>query len=222
MSYLEYFETLKNNTLTKLNLVGFQNVGDQGLYTLSQALSMTTSLKNLNLCHCNLGDEGVKVLANALLNNQSLQELSLNVNHIGDEGAEYLSKFLLKNSSLRDLYLAVNEIGDLGAEFLAQALLKNTSLLKLWLCGNYKMTIKGEICMRKALFKNPSLEEFDGFLLVQGKQNKHTLEKWRFKIQKRRKKLTVLLGYWVRDLNLLNFIFQLESCFPLYSKTYNP
>jgi len=84
-------EILKSNTsVTKVNLNGNKEIGDEGAKALAEALKVNTTLKELYLYGCGIGDGGAAALAEALRSNTSLTELGLSGNGFGEQGEQLL------------------------------------------------------------------------------------------------------------------------------------
>ena len=83
-----------------------------------------------------IGDSGASCLARALSVNSSLTNLDLSRNRIGDSGAASLSQAIAANSCLTCLNLRRNRIGPSGASSLSQAVTGNISFINLDLSGN--------------------------------------------------------------------------------------
>ena len=154
----EFYETFSlNEILTCLSLNdGELKVGDSSAASLSQALSVNTTLTHLKLCYNGIGDSGAASLSQALSVNTSLTYLDLSSNKIGDSGAASLSQALSVNTTLTHLDLTFNKIGDSGAAFLSQALSVNTTLTHLKLCRS-KIGDSGAASLSQALSVNTTL-----------------------------------------------------------------
>ena len=131
-----------------------------GVESLSQALTVNSSLTNLNLSHNSIGDTGAASLSQALTVNSSLTNLDLGSNSIGHTGAASLSQALTVNSSLTNLDLSWNSIGHTGAASLSQALTVNSSLTNLDLSKNC-IGLTGAAFLSRALSVNSSLTNLD-------------------------------------------------------------
>ena len=86
-------------------------------------------LKSANLGLNDIGDEGVIAISEALKTNSTLTELGLesyseSTNKIGPAGAQALADMLQVNSALTSLYLQNNNIGDEGGKAIAEVLPK--------------------------------------------------------------------------------------------------
>ncbi|CAF5100803.1 unnamed protein product, partial [Rotaria magnacalcarata] len=81
---------------------------------------ITTKYEDNQIC-----DEGVGFLAEALKNHTTLVSLHLGSNKIGITGTQYLSNVLRNNTKIRRIYLENNEIADEGVQFLSEALANN-------------------------------------------------------------------------------------------------
>ena len=148
-----------NSSLTNLDLRK-NSIGDSGATSLSQALAVNSSLTNLVLRENSIGDSGAESLSQALSVNSSLTNLDLRWNSIGDSGAASLSQALAVNFPLTYLDLSVNSIGDSGAASLSQALAVNSSLTTLDLCFN-SIGDSGAASFSQALAVNSSLTTLD-------------------------------------------------------------
>ena len=146
-----------NTTLTYLDL-HFNNTGISGAASLSQALSVNTSLTYLDLSFNYIRDSGAASLSQALSVNTSLTYLDLSFNYIWDSGAASLSQALSVSTALTDLKLCHNEIGDSGAASLSQALSVNTTLTYLYLRFN-KIGNSGAASLSQALSVNTTLTD---------------------------------------------------------------
>jgi Ran GTPase-activating protein (RanGAP) involved in mRNA processing and transport len=91
--YLEVFSLKKNE------------IGFQGIKTLEDCLSLSKTIKELNLSGNNIGDEGVEIVIKALQNKkrQSLHVLSLSNNKITSIGCKIICEFIAKCHSLEEL-----------------------------------------------------------------------------------------------------------------------
>ena len=135
-------------------------IWEYDIVPLSKALSVNSSLTNLDLSYNSIGDSGAASLSQALAVNSSLTNLSLNLNSIGDFGAASLSQALAVNSSLTNLDLSANSIGDSGAASLSQALGVNSSLTNLDLSAN-SIGVFGTASLSQAPSVNSSLTNLD-------------------------------------------------------------
>ncbi|CAF3411431.1 unnamed protein product [Rotaria socialis] len=128
----------RNEILTTL-LLGNNNIGDNGVKYLADALYSGTVLNVLDLSGNNIGP--------------SLQTLDLSINNIGDEGAKYLSDLMENQTELQALDLRSNRITDKGAEFLVIGLNRNTILKRISLWQN-EITGNGAQHLMNALHHN--------------------------------------------------------------------
>eukprot|EP00985_Skeletonema_marinoi_P029982 scaffold29926_cov138-Skeletonema_marinoi.AAC.4 len=143
------------------------NIDDEGLVVLADALKENTTLTTLDLAENEIEKEGAIALADALKVNTTLTTLDLERNEIrwihkkermGDEGAIALADALKENTTLTTLGLKNNEIGNEGAIALADALKVNTTLttLHLGLKHNH-IGNEGAIALADALKENTAL-----------------------------------------------------------------
>ena len=103
---------------------------------LVSVLKINSTLKVLDLQHCNIQTAGICMLAEGLMKNVSLSKLYLSGNHVEDVGAAAIADALKKNGILSALYLKDCDIGTEGACSLASALCQNRALITLDLSGN--------------------------------------------------------------------------------------
>jgi hypothetical protein len=145
---------MANNTITTLKLSA-NDIGDEGVIALSQALARNAAITNLNLAFNNIGDEGVEALARILARNTTITNLNLSFNNIGDKGVEALSQALAINTTITTLNLSSNNIKDRGGKLLADALAQNNKIRELDLRFN-KINSENHI-VEKHLKKNNNL-----------------------------------------------------------------
>ncbi|CAH3184561.1 unnamed protein product, partial [Porites lobata] len=148
-----------SSSLTRLDL-GCNRIGDAGASSLSQTLTANSSLTSLDLGDNRIGDAGASSLSQALTVSSSLTRLDLGCNRIGDAGASSLSQTLTANSSLTRLDLGYNRIGDAGASSLSQTLTANSSLTRLDL-GYNRIGDAGASSLSQTLTANSSLTRLD-------------------------------------------------------------
>lgn len=87
--------------LTKLELAGDTDVGDDGADALAEALRANATLTHLGLMFCGISTLGVQALCDSLRQNSSLNSLDLMGNHsIGPAGARSLVELLKVNCTL--------------------------------------------------------------------------------------------------------------------------
>ena len=148
-----------NSSLTNLDL-SENSIGASGAASLSQALAVNSCLTNLKLNLNGICHPGAAFLSQALAVNSSLTNLDLSENGIGDPGAASLSQALAVNSSLTNLKLNLNSICHPGAAFLSQALAVNSCLTNLDLSKN-SLGDPGAASLSQALAVNSSLTNLD-------------------------------------------------------------
>ena len=148
-----------NSSLTNLDL-SENSIGASGAASLSQALAVNSCLTNLKLNLNGICHPGAAFLSQALAVNSSLTNLDLSENGIGDPGAASLSQALAVNSSLTNLKLNLNSICHPGAAFLSQALAVNSCLTNLDLSKN-SIGDPGAASLSQALAVNSSLTNLD-------------------------------------------------------------
>uniref|UniRef100_A0A670J6U7 Class II major histocompatibility complex transactivator n=1 Tax=Podarcis muralis TaxID=64176 RepID=A0A670J6U7_PODMU len=99
-------------------------IGDEGVTSLSSVLPHLSYLEALNLSGNKITDLGAEKLAKALPSLRSLKTLSLYNNNIGDAGAEHFARVLPETASLRVLDIHCNKITAAGAQHLTDSLRK--------------------------------------------------------------------------------------------------
>jgi len=72
---------------------------------MEECLSLSKTIKELNLSGNNIGDEGIDIVLKALMNKkkQSLVNLSLSNNKITSRGCKQICEFIQKCHSLEEL-----------------------------------------------------------------------------------------------------------------------
>ena len=124
----------ENSTLERLNLF-HNNIADQGVYYLTQALlsNEKSKVKMLFIGHNQITDKSIEYLCDLLKINRNIVHLGLSNNEISDRGVIVLANMLTNdNITLKELYLWGNKsIGDMSVDALADMLVYNRSLMKL-------------------------------------------------------------------------------------------
>ena len=85
---------------------------------------------------CRVNDIEAAVLSNVLSTTDTIVELDVSYSEVTDEGAEHIANMLASNKSLQHLSLAYNNINYGGWRSIAIALMKNTTLQSLNISGN--------------------------------------------------------------------------------------
>ena len=131
-----------------------------GAKSLGRALSVNSSLEELNISYTSIGDEGVAHIANALQTNTTCTMKILNVKHCGlsCKGAESLARALFVIRSLEELDISDNSIGDDGIAHIATALQTNNTLNSLTFVFDGTTTDKAALSLAAALTKNTSMK----------------------------------------------------------------
>ena len=148
-----------NTTIKSLHISANFSIAVNGAESLGRALSVNSSLEELDISYTRIGDEGVAHIANALQTNTTLKVMDVLDCGISCKGAESLAKALSVNISLEMLNISDNSIGDNGATHIATAL--HTSTLKsLWFfnVGTGIVTDKAALSLAAALTVNTSME----------------------------------------------------------------
>jgi len=132
--------------LQKLNLLGNNNIDDDGIELLLPALRGHT-LQELYLGHNrSITIKGWKKVSTLLeMPDTNLETLNISFNDVGDNEARIFANALANNTTLKTLNIASNNIGDEGALVFAKicALVNNSTLETLVLHGNGIITTEG-------------------------------------------------------------------------------
>lgn len=129
-------DALNDNTTLEMLYLGNNFISDDGVYFLSNALSLKNNvLKTLVLQKNRITDKGTKCLAEMLKINDTLLWLYLGENQISDEGVRILADTLENhNHTLEMLVLSSNKsVTDLSVNYLLPMIKSNQSLKKLWI-----------------------------------------------------------------------------------------
>eukprot|EP00668_Euglena_longa_P007072 GGOE01008445.1.p1 GENE.GGOE01008445.1~~GGOE01008445.1.p1 ORF type:complete len:860 (+),score=127.55 GGOE01008445.1:129-2708(+) len=128
-----------NVTLTGIDL-GNNRLGNSGIITLANVLKdQNSTLMSLDVHLNNMNLQGVFALTQALLVNTSLRHLDCGSNYSRNQGAHAWAKVIRKSASLTRLCLTDNEIGREGGESLLQAMRFNTTLRNFQFGGQSQM-----------------------------------------------------------------------------------
>ena len=126
-----------NCKVTEINLPNCLTDNIIAVSTISSCLKSNSTLYKLNLSNNQINDDGVKILVEALTVHATLRKLDMSHNAISDDGVLFISEFLESNKLLLELSLAKNIITDKGAKTLAEALQMNTTLNELDIADNF-------------------------------------------------------------------------------------
>jgi len=91
-----YISELLNNCSLEELMMGWNNIGDDGITTIAGVLGKSR-IKVLNLASCGITIMGAKELTTALLTNQTIKALSLYYNPITVEGARLMLQSAIDN-----------------------------------------------------------------------------------------------------------------------------
>ena len=103
--------------------VGWNDVLDRGIVSLSMALREATELRRLFVNNAALSDEAVASISD-MLKCIHVEQLHLRHNSVGSDGAALLSEALNDDGSLTHLLLGWNDIGVSGIEFICDSILR--------------------------------------------------------------------------------------------------
>jgi len=104
--------------------LGYNNLGDEGLITLSSGIAVHGTLSSLDLGFNNIGDSGCIALASAISSTRgTLRTLYLSGNSISDSGSRALADIIRSSCGLRQLHLTGNCIGPEGCRVILEAIM---------------------------------------------------------------------------------------------------
>lgn len=96
----------------------YQRIFIEGAAILSDGIMLTQSLKELDLSSNDLGTEGINSLSNAFKDNSTIKRLTLAHNNLDFNSAPAIASILKENVVLEELNLAWNNLGTpLGNSF---------------------------------------------------------------------------------------------------------
>ena len=88
-------------------LLQYSNVGDNGLFWISQLLKRKeTQLERLFVCDDVIGDKGIAALSDALEKNKTLKLLCVTDNMFTNDGLQYMLNMLRNNMTLKTLHFS--------------------------------------------------------------------------------------------------------------------
>lgn len=117
-------------------------------------------LEILNLSQNNIGKNGIDTLSIGINSNVTLKTLNLNYNHIGNASAKVISDILKQNSSIKELFLEGNDIETSGAQLIAESLHNNTTIEVLKL-GKNRILDEGVFSIANSLQNQNILKHLD-------------------------------------------------------------
>ena len=131
----------KGDRISRLNLTR-NNLGDQGIQLLMNAIKNTMSLISLNLTSNNITYRGGQIIFENLSEQKSIIDLNIssiegtNRNHLTYLGLKNIEPFFNKNGFIETLNLSGNSIKDEGFILLCKALYDNKYLQNLNISNN--------------------------------------------------------------------------------------
>ena len=148
-----------HNSLEVLDLGSMigTRLGVEDCQALSELLSSSTSLKELNIGDDNLRPEGVELIISGLHHNTTLERLNMWCSHFSLQSIISLASVLRTNHTLVYLSLAQCDIDSDGACQLVSALCPNDTLQMLLMGGN-SIGVTGAAAFSEMLPKNKSLK----------------------------------------------------------------
>lgn len=149
----------ESSTLRVLSLA-FNDIEDDGVQSLAQALRSNNMLKELGLRKNRFSEIGTKFLFSALKANSSLEKIDLSDNALGREGAGYIADYLKTNGSLKIMFLDDISPSDEGFSDIAAALAVNKKVI----CLSFEKNLLNNadiIKLADAIGTHPSLLELD-------------------------------------------------------------
>ena len=148
-----------HNSLVKLLLTD-TGLGVEDCRALSELLSSSTNLKELDIGDNDLPHEALELVISGLHHNTTLEKLKMYCSHFSLQNTISLASVLRTNHTLVDLNLALCHIDSDGACRLASALCTTDTLQKLDLWGN-PIGGEGATAFAEMLLKNKSLKKLD-------------------------------------------------------------
>lgn len=115
-------------TFTKLELRYHKLESAESVAILSEVLKRNPGIQCLDLWCNDLREDGIKSLAQALTVNTQLVDINLSNNNIGDDGVITLKEVFAHNRSIKSINLSDNAISSLGIERLDQYLQQNSAI----------------------------------------------------------------------------------------------
>ena len=146
-----------HSSLKSLQLTG---IGVKDCRALSELLSLSTSLKKLDIGWSDLPSEAVELIISRLHHNATLEGLDMFDSLFSLQNTISLSSALRTNHTLVNLNLGDCDIDSDGASQLASALCTNDTLQKLYLWNN-PIGVEGATAFAEMLLKNKSLKTLD-------------------------------------------------------------
>jgi hypothetical protein len=124
----------ENSVLESLDLSYNPISSDAGL-AIADALKTNSSLKHLNLSHCDLSLSACIAIQTVLRSkNTTLETLSLDrpiLSTEEEEGNDHFGRMIAVHPKISAISLRYNKVGDLGAQLLSEALDTNRSLMHI-------------------------------------------------------------------------------------------
>ena len=133
-----------------------QNLSQIDSKTMMSLLSITETLKAINLENNNIDENAAIKIAEHLELNVLLEQLWLRGNELHDKGASVVLQSLCNLSTLLILDLSYNHLSSKSADSIAVVIGNNCLLQQLWLDGNGLLT-RGVVIIASALKKLSSL-----------------------------------------------------------------
>ena len=151
-----------NKSVKTLNELWLKNtrIGVEDCRALSQLLSSSTNLKELDICDNYLPAEAIGLVVSGLHQNTTLKKLNISNSHFSLQNTLSLASVLMTNRTLLYLYLRRCNIESEGACQLASTLHTNHALLMLSLSYN-PIGVEGAAAFAESVRRNTSLKGLD-------------------------------------------------------------
>ncbi|KAJ3429125.1 ynein regulatory complex subunit [Anaeramoeba flamelloides] len=104
----QFFKQLKASTIVESIDLSINEINDDDLEKLGEALEQNSSILHINLSFNKITDRGIKILSNSLKSNLYLKSLDLSGNKIGDNGVKELLDNLKFCVSLLEINVDLN------------------------------------------------------------------------------------------------------------------
>ena len=130
-----YCSIIKNGYFKKFSM-SKQNLSNEFIVKILDALKTNMTIKSFNLSHNGFGIDSAKEIAAYLETNSTLEELDISNNCVGVDGAVFISDALCNNTVLKNFDISHNDIHDEGAIAVSKCLTCNSTLKELNISWN--------------------------------------------------------------------------------------
>jgi len=159
-----FFKFLNSwNENIKLSHLDISNneIGSDGVDTLSEFLKNTKTLFNLNISYNLIGSLGASILKNGFLSNKSIKILNISYNGLCSEGINQLKDYFNENKILQTLNIGGNYLLEEGSESLSEIIKINKSIKTIFIDNSNINSAKSTSSIAESLNSNKSISNFD-------------------------------------------------------------